>query len=66
MAGADMLRYALVVLCPRAQRAYGTASTRIGIAGVDLAFALLLLCSFRYFNMPISGSLLFPLPSYLP
>jgi hypothetical protein len=28
-----MLRYALAVLCPRAQRAYGTASIRMGIAG---------------------------------
>jgi hypothetical protein len=28
-----MLRYALIVLCPRARRAYGTASIRMGITG---------------------------------
>ena len=36
-----MLRYALVALCPRAQRAYGAASMRIGIAGTDLSLAIL-------------------------
>jgi hypothetical protein len=29
----NMLRYALAVLCPRARRAYGAASIRMGIAG---------------------------------
>jgi hypothetical protein len=28
-----VLRYALAVMCPRARRAYGTASTRMGITG---------------------------------